>query len=108
MKRNQTNRGATRRLMYVENKSGEIDGHRARIGWVTFSKSGLSIYYRGRSFARLKGQGVAGNYLDTETHEEYWISGLKRRGSNVHPNERRFVVHVDEDAREDYERSASA
>jgi hypothetical protein len=104
MKRNQANRGATRRLMYVENKAGDIDGHRARIGWVTFSRSGLSIYYRGRSFARSKGRGISSNYFDTRTGEEYWISGLTRRGSNIHPSERRFSVHIDEDATEEYER----
>src|SRR5258706_16381256 len=35
----QLNLGLKRRLMYVENKDGEIDGANGRIGWVTFSKS---------------------------------------------------------------------
>ena len=96
------------RGLYVENKSGDIDGHRARIGWVTFSKSGLTIYYRGRSFARSKGQGISSNYFDTQTGEEYWISGLKRRESNIHLAERRFSVHIDEDATEAYERRAGS
>jgi hypothetical protein len=30
--------------MYVECKAGSLNGS-ARIGWVTFSKTGLSIYY---------------------------------------------------------------
>lgn len=88
--------------MYVENKSGDLDGYRARIGWVTFSKSGLTIYYRGRSFARSGGQGIAGNYFDEDTGEEYWISGIKARGSNVHPSEQRIEVHINEDATEEY------
>jgi hypothetical protein len=29
----QLNRGLKRRLMYIENKDGEIDGAAARIGW---------------------------------------------------------------------------
>ena len=102
MKRNQMNRGETRRLMYVESKAGDIDGHRARIGWVTFSKSGLTIYYRGRSFTRAKGGGISGNYLEAQTGDEYWISGLKARGENTHPSERRFGVQIDDDAIESY------
>jgi len=57
--------------MYVENKSGEIDGVAGRIGWVTFSRSGLTVYYRGRKLQRLKGGGVSGNHFDSETGEEY-------------------------------------
>ncbi len=34
--KNQLNRGLQKRLMYVENKDGDIDGVAARIGWVTF------------------------------------------------------------------------
>ncbi len=34
-----------RRVMYVELKS---DSNPAWIGWVEFSKSGRSVYYRGR------------------------------------------------------------
>ena len=106
MKKNQANRGGDKRLMYIENRTTDIDGHRARIGWVTFSNSGLSIYYRGRTLARSKGQGISSNYYDADTGEEYWVSGLKRRGSNSHPNEKRIAIHVDEDARSEYESSA--
>ena len=89
--------------MYVENKEGEIDGHPARIGWVRFSKSGRSIYYRDKVLKRLKGGGVSGNYYCEESGEEYWVSGIKKRGSNTHwtePSE----VHIDTDAAEEYER----
>ena len=101
MKRNQANAGQKRRLMYVENKDGEIDGAAARIGWIEFSKSGLSIHYRGRTLARAKGAGIRGNYFDTETREEYWVSGVKRRGSNAHWAESVRVI-VDDDARAAY------
>jgi hypothetical protein len=87
--------------MYVENKDGEIDGPRARIGWVQFSKSGLSLRYRGRHLARAKGGGIRGNYLDVETGEEYWVSGVKRSGSNVHWAES-VAVQIDDDARAEY------
>jgi hypothetical protein len=87
--------------MYVESKTGAIDGAEARIGWVTFSKTGKSIYYRGRSLVRANG--VSGNYMDESTREEFWVSGVKRRGSNIHPAERRIKVVVDDDALRAYQ-----
>jgi hypothetical protein len=101
MKRNQANAGEKRRLMYVENKDGDIDGAAARIGWVAFSKSGLSIHYRGRTLSRATGGGVRGNYFDAETGEEFWVSGVKKRGSNTHWAES-VKVTIDEDARAAY------
>ena len=62
MKANQLTRGLKRRVMYVENKDGDLDGAAARIGWVTFSKTGLTVYYRGRTLKRMKGRGISGNY----------------------------------------------
>ena len=95
----QLTRGLKRRLMYVESKAGDIDGADARIGWVTFSKTGRTIYYRGLELARARG--VRGNYIDAGTGGEYWISGVKARGSNVHPSEHATVA-VDDDALEAY------
>ncbi len=99
----QLTKGETRRLIYVENKEGTIDGADARIGWVTFSKSGRTIYYRGKSFRRIKGGGISGNYFDKATQEEYWISGIKKHGTNAHWAERTSII-VDEDAQHEYER----
>lgn len=95
--RTQLNKGNVQRLMYFENKVGLIDGAPARIGWARFSKSGQSVFYRGRELAKIKGGGVRGNYMDIHTREEYWISGIKMRGSNVHPAAP-VRVEVDEDA----------
>ena len=103
MKTNQLSKGLDRRLMYVENKGGLIDGASARIGWVEFSKSGRTVYYRGRSLAAIGGRGVSGNFMDEATSEEYWISGVKKRGSNVHPAEKVRAV-VDDDAAGEYAR----
>jgi len=89
--------------MYVENKDGDIDGAVARIGWVEFSKSGRTVYYRGRPLKRAKGGGIRGNHFDEETGEEYWISGVKKRGSNSHWAES-VDIRVDEDAIDEYER----
>jgi hypothetical protein len=99
---NQLTRGKKKRLMYIENKCGEIDGAHGRIGWATFSKTGRTVYYRGRALRRLKGGGVCGNFFDAETGDEYWVSGVKRRGSNVHWAEA-VTVEVDADARCAYE-----
>jgi predicted lipid-binding transport protein (Tim44 family) len=100
MKKNQLTRGEPRRVMYVENKDGDIDGARARIGWVTFSKTGLSVHYRGRVLVRSKGRGIRGNFHDEATGEEYWVSGVKKDGSNAHWAES-VEVQVDDDAREE-------
>jgi hypothetical protein len=106
MKKNQLTQGLARRVMYVENKDGEIDGIPGRIGWVTFSKTGLSVYYRGRTLRRSKGRPVNGNFYDAETKETYWVSGIKKRGSNQHWAES-IKVQVDDDAREEYNRLKS-
>lgn len=103
MKKNQLTRGQSRRVMYVENKNGDIDGVPARIGWVSFSKTGLTVYYRGRTLSRVKGGGISGNHVDVDTGEEYWVSGIKQRGSNTHWAESTGVA-VDDDAFEEFAR----
>jgi hypothetical protein len=87
--------------MYVENKDGQIDGVPGRIGWVTFSKSGQTVCYRGRELRKAGGQGVRGNFFDAATGEEYWVSGVKKRGSNAHWAER-ISVEIDPDALDEY------
>src|SRR5436309_895222 len=69
------------RIMYIENKAPGLTGP-ARIGRVTFSKRGSTIYYQGRAFQSLKGAGFKANYYDVETGEEYWISGPKKNGED--------------------------
>jgi hypothetical protein len=41
--RTQLTKGMRRRIMYVENKHGLIDGIHGRIGWVSFSRTGQTI-----------------------------------------------------------------
>jgi hypothetical protein len=89
--------------MYVENKDGLIDDAQARIGWVTFSKSGRTVYYSGRSLKAIGGRGVRGNFRDERSGEEFWISGIKKRGSNAHVHEPTSVV-IDDDAKDEYQR----
>ena len=89
--------------MYVENKDDVIDGVEARIGWVEFSKSGLTVYYRGRTLNRIKGGGTRGNHFDEATGDEYWISGIKKMGSNTHRAEP-TRVEIDDNALAEYQK----
>lgn len=85
-------------IMYIEDKSTGLSGP-ARIGRVTFSKTGHTIYYRGREFRSLKGYGFKANYYDVASGAEYWISGCKRNGvDRLYPG----VIEIDEDTREEY------
>ena len=70
------------RIMYIESKAGGLVGS-ARIGRVTFSKTGSTLYYAGRTFRSLKGYGFKSNYHDVETGQEYWISGLRQDGQDA-------------------------
>ena len=83
MKANQI-AGGTRRLMYIEKKGGDIDGAAARIGWVTFSPDGLSVYYRGRTLTRAPGEGIRGSYHDEGTATSTGFSRVKKTGSHAH------------------------
>lgn len=90
--------GHKTRIMYIERKAGNLTGQ-ARIGRVTYSKTGKAIYYRGKEFIRIRG--FKANYLEVGTREEYWISGPRRDGldalyaTNVPPE-------IDDDVREEY------
>jgi hypothetical protein len=85
-------------IMYIEYKGDGISGP-ARIGRVTFSKSGKSVYYRERRFQTLKGNGFKSNFFDVVTGDHYWISGCKKNG-----NDRLYAgsVEIDDDVAEEY------
>lgn len=88
------------RIMYIECKSGSLTGP-ARIGRVTFSKTGRSLYFRGLTFRSLKGAGFKSNYYAVETGDYYWISGPKRRGGDALYGGS-IPIEIDEDVREEY------
>ncbi len=71
-------------LKYIELKSGYNDDGPAWIGSVKQSKSGRTLYFDGKAFKSLDGEGISGNYFDIETRDEYWISGIKKDGSDRH------------------------
>ena len=88
------------RIMYIECKAGQLTGP-ARIGRVTFSKTGRTLYYCGQTFQSLKGRGFKSNYYCMETGENYWISGPKRRGCDALYGGS-TPIEIDDDVREEY------
>ena len=90
--------GHKTRIMYIEHKDERLSGD-ARIGRVTFSKTGQSLYYDGKTFKSLNGRGIKGNYSDVETNEEYWISGCKKDGTDALFSNK---VEIDDDVWEEY------
>ena len=87
--------------MYIESKADGLAGGDARIGRVRFSKTGRTLYYRGRTFRSLVGAGYKANYYDVETGEHYWISGPKKNGSDRLYGER-VPVEIDDEVRDEY------
>lgn len=86
------------RIMYIEQQGGG-SAPAGRVGRVTLSKSGRTLYYRGHSFGSLNGRGYKTTHFDEESLEEYWISGPRNDGHDtLYPG----VVEVDEDVREEY------
>jgi hypothetical protein len=79
--------GAVKLLRYIELKSGYSDNGPAWIGHVTPSKTGRMLYFNGRALMKLKGQRrgkSGGNYIDMETGESFWVSGVKKNGEDRH------------------------
>jgi hypothetical protein len=88
------------RIMYIECKAGALIGA-ARIGRVSFSQTGRTLYYRGQKFQSLKGAGFKSNYYNVETGEDYWISGPKRIGGDALYGGN-SPIEIDDDVRKEY------
>ncbi|MBY0503824.1 MAG: hypothetical protein K2X03_07935 [Bryobacteraceae bacterium] len=86
--------------MYIESKAGRLTGP-ARIGRVTFSKTGATLYYGELEFRSRKGAGFKSNYYEVNSGDEYWISGPRRDGADAlyATNVR---TDIDEDVRVEY------
>ena len=106
--------GHKTRIMYIESKGGEIVGETewgpvtsgamkltgpARIGRVTFTKTGKSLYYAGKLLQRANG--FKANYLCHETGEWFWVSGPKKNGEDALYSTN-IPTEIDEDVREEY------
>ena len=88
------------RIMYIERKAESLNGP-ARIGRVTFSKTGRTLEYRGQRFRKSK-SGYKWNHFDVETHDEYWISGPRKDGQDRLYAQSTQPVEIDEDVSEEY------
>lgn len=86
-----------RRVMYIENKSGGLDGP-ARIGWVEISRSKRTYHYAGRHLAKTS-RGYKYNCVDEASGDTYWVSGPSRTGCDKLYG---GVVQIDADARSEY------
>lgn len=69
-------------MRYIELKTGYSGDGPAWIGKVLLSKSGRLVYFSNKAFMRANA--ISGNHIDVETGDEYWISGIKKNGSNRH------------------------
>ncbi|PVV25246.1 MAG: 1-deoxy-D-xylulose-5-phosphate synthase [gamma proteobacterium symbiont of Ctena orbiculata] len=88
------------RIMYIEDKSEGLEGE-ARIGRVYYSKSGKTLYYRGKKFQSLKGSGFKANCFELGTGDHYWISGPRKdQNDRLYGGHR--GVEIDSDAHEEY------
>ena len=71
-------------LKYIELKTGHSDDGPAWIARVVTSRSGSTIYFNGKALRKAKGGLGSGNYVDIETGEAYWVSGVKKDGTDRH------------------------
>ena len=69
-------------IKYIELKSNSNDCGPAWVANVKESRSGSTIYFNDMSLK--KRHGISGNYVDFATGDEYWLSGIKKRGANRH------------------------
>jgi len=89
------------RIMYIEDKSAGLNGP-ARIGRMTYSKSGRTLHYNGRTFQSLGGKGFKANYFCVETGDRFWISGPRKDGKDRLYEDSAKSVEIDADVAEEY------
>ena len=85
-------------LRYVEYKSDDNKGP-ATISWITYSKSGRSIYYQGTRLEVMTTKGRTPHYFEPDSEDQYWVKECCPDGSDALVP---MVVTIDEDAREEY------
>lgn len=91
------------RIMYMELQTwgGRTDIGPSRIGFLSFSQTGRTLYYRDHIFQRRHGDASGANYVDVDSGDEYWISGCKKNGQDRLSGSV-GGVEIDEDIREEY------
>jgi hypothetical protein len=71
-------------LKYIELKTNQEDKGPAWIARVKLSRSRTTVYFNGKALRRARRGSVEGNHFDVETGEEYWVSGVKKDGTDRH------------------------
>ncbi len=70
-------------VRYIELKGSEhTDMDEAWIARAWQSSSGKTIYFNDMALKR--SQGNDSNHIDLETGDTYWVSGVKKKGTNRH------------------------
>jgi len=80
-------------IVYVEIETGANHDGIAWIGKCFFSKTGQTIYFNGDVYR--KGKGFSSNYFDIETGNGFWISGVKKNGTDRHKFGK-GIIEIDE------------
>jgi hypothetical protein len=90
------------KIMYVELQGPSSLAGDGRIARVTFSKTRRTIYYNGQKLRPIKHPAGRANYVDSDTGQEYWVSGPKHDGNDtLLPG----LIRIEPDAREEYWRA---
>lgn len=86
-------------IMYLEVRGPDGSIASARIGRVSHSKTGKTIYYGGKAFQRV---GRA-EYVELQSGDHYWISACRRDGNDRGGNNPgSFPIEIDDDVRQEY------
>ena|SRR5262252_1357120 len=88
------------RILCSEYKGDGLVGP-ARIGRVTYSKTGSTLCYGDEALQSLKGSGFTANSFDVETHEHYWVSGPRKDGQDA-LYASHLATEIDENVREEH------
>ena len=87
------------KLIYVELTSELNHTGPAWIGYGHFNRTGKTVYFNGRILG--KGRGIVGNFVDIQSGEEFWVSGVKKNGQDRHWAGSGKIV-IDKSAIQDY------
>ncbi|MFT4296939.1 MAG: hypothetical protein QM582_16160 [Micropruina sp.] len=89
------------RIMFVQLKTGyDTDKGPAWISVVSFNRTWNTARWHGKTLRRIPARFDA-NFADTETGEEYWLSGPHRDRRDTRYSS--IIPTVDPDAKADYE-----
>lgn len=86
-------------ILYVEKTNGFNHDEEAWIGYGFFNRTRKTIYFNGRILG--KGRGTVGNFVDIDSGEEFWVSGVKKNGQDRHWAGK-GKIYIDESVIQDY------